>query len=342
MHVTDHTTFGPPQQTAYWLDHARDLLHLTNVFRAQMPRPIIGVGHSFGATIMVHLALMHPRLFSSLVMIDPTMSRKIRFGPLYGFNTMRASASRRDLWPSRAEAERSVRKNKFYATWDPRAIHCLVKFGYRDCPTKLYPDKKDGEVTLTTTKHQECFTYYRPTHLGPRDAATGARSVDRGQILDATDDVHEFPNFHFYQSANPMTSARIGELRPGVLWIAGETSEVCPPETQQEKMELTGYGWGGSGGAKAGRVKEFVVEGTGHLVPMQKPKVVAGRAAVFIRDEVDRWRREEAVYRREWVEGVGDREKQIMSKEFTDLIASVGPEANRRRDGKVAGPNAKL
>uniref|UniRef100_A0A093VIB3 Peroxisomal membrane protein LPX1 n=1 Tax=Talaromyces marneffei PM1 TaxID=1077442 RepID=A0A093VIB3_TALMA len=32
-----------------WFDHARDLLYLINYFKADMPRPIVGVGHSLGA-----------------------------------------------------------------------------------------------------------------------------------------------------------------------------------------------------------------------------------------------------------------------------------------------------
>lgn len=34
------------------MDHPRDLLLLINHFRDQMPRPLVGVGHSFGGTIM--------------------------------------------------------------------------------------------------------------------------------------------------------------------------------------------------------------------------------------------------------------------------------------------------
>lgn len=33
---------------ASWFDHPRDLLHLVNVKRADMPRPIVGIGHSMG------------------------------------------------------------------------------------------------------------------------------------------------------------------------------------------------------------------------------------------------------------------------------------------------------
>lgn len=35
-------------RTASWWDHPRDLLHLINVKRKEMPRPIVGVGHSMG------------------------------------------------------------------------------------------------------------------------------------------------------------------------------------------------------------------------------------------------------------------------------------------------------
>lgn len=31
-----------------WMDHPRDLLLVINQFRDEMPRPIVGIGHSFG------------------------------------------------------------------------------------------------------------------------------------------------------------------------------------------------------------------------------------------------------------------------------------------------------
>lgn len=306
-----------------------------------MPRPLIGIGHSFGGNIIVNLSLLHPRLFTSLVMIDPVITRNIKVGPLYGFGTMRASAGRRDLWPSRDEAEKGVRRNKFYSTWDPRAVDRLVEFGFRECPTVVYPDRRGGEVTLTSTKHMECFTYYRPTHLGPKDPGTGKRTFDRSLVPDATEDVDMYPNFPFYQPPSPVTAGRLPELRPGVLWLTGENSAVCPPETRKEKIELTGNGLGGSGGAKAGRVKEFVVEGAGHLVAMEKPGVVASNAAGFIRAEVELWRKEEEEYR-QWVDNVDDRMKTVMDEDFMALIKGVGPEANQRRDESVNEVKPKL
>lgn len=34
---------------ASWFDHARDLLFMINQFKANMPSPIVGIGHSLGA-----------------------------------------------------------------------------------------------------------------------------------------------------------------------------------------------------------------------------------------------------------------------------------------------------
>ena len=37
------------ETVASWHDHSRDLLHMINGFRDQMPQPIMGIGHSLGA-----------------------------------------------------------------------------------------------------------------------------------------------------------------------------------------------------------------------------------------------------------------------------------------------------
>lgn len=39
-------------KTASWFDHSRDLLHMINHFRDDIPQPIMGVGHSMGAVQM--------------------------------------------------------------------------------------------------------------------------------------------------------------------------------------------------------------------------------------------------------------------------------------------------
>ena len=40
-----------------------------------MPRPLVGIGHSMGGQQLAHLALMHPRLLSLLVLVDPVIQK---------------------------------------------------------------------------------------------------------------------------------------------------------------------------------------------------------------------------------------------------------------------------
>lgn len=302
-----------------WLDHARDLLHMVNHFRRDMPRPLVGIGHSFGANIIVNLALLHPRLLSHLVLMDPVLSRFTGVGPAYGFGPMKHSSHRRDLWSSREEAETSFRRNKFYQTWDPRVLDAWVKYGIRDTPTKLYPEP--GKATLTTTKHQEVFTYYRP--LAQAYGRDGKRAVDLSKMPDVEADYVDkyYPAFQFYRPEGIYTTDRLPNLRPSVLWLYGGESGVCAPETRKEKMDLTGIGVGGSGGEKAGMVTAVTVEGFGHLVPMEATTRCAEHAAASIAPAIERWRQEEADFR-EWAKR-SDAEKQLLDEDFRRWIGSV-------------------
>lgn len=54
-------------------DYSRDLLRMVDVFRRDMPLPIVGIGHSVGAAQLVALAQMNPRLFTNLVLLDPQL-----------------------------------------------------------------------------------------------------------------------------------------------------------------------------------------------------------------------------------------------------------------------------
>lgn len=71
-------------------------------------------------------------------------------------------------------------------------------------------------------------------------------------------------------------------------------------------MAVTGAKFNGSGGAAAGRVKERVLEGIGHLVAMDVPNLCADAAASWIGPEIARWeegqREYEAWTQKSWVE----------------------------------------
>lgn len=67
-------------------------------------------------------ALWHPRLFNTVVGIDPVIEvPQEDIFPITA-NPAAASQRRRDIWPDRAAAEKFFRSRPFYKQWDPRVL----------------------------------------------------------------------------------------------------------------------------------------------------------------------------------------------------------------------------
>ncbi|KAH8665859.1 Alpha/beta hydrolase family-domain-containing protein [Tricladium varicosporioides] len=307
-----------------WLDHSRDLLHLINTFRSQMPRPIIGIGHSFGGSILCNLSLMHPRLLSTLILLDPVIQQHA--STPVGPNPAQSSAFRRDLWPSREQAIAAFQKSKMYGSWNKRVFDRWCKFGIRATPTNVYPSESGG-VTLATTKSHECFVFMRPSWEGV--ASDGNTVMNHELVPDwcPTQPVR----YPLYRPEPPAILARMENLRPSVLYIFGGESAMSAPESRQKKMEITGSGVGGSGGVTKGRVKEVVLNGIGHLVAMEASEKCADAAAEWLRTETKRFEKERREYE-EWVKKPLA-EKQILSEEWKRRIG--GPIRPVKNDSKI-------
>ncbi|RYP75444.1 hypothetical protein DL771_002329 [Monosporascus sp. 5C6A] len=171
-------------------DDARDLLHMVNHFRDQMPRPIVGFGHLYGGSVLAQLSLLHNRLFTSLVMLDACInvfSPEVQTGVV---NAARMSAVRRDVWPSRDAAENAFRRSRFHKAWDPRVLEAWLAHGIRE-NTSGEPGAEDGgggsRAELTTSRHQELFTFLRPLYPHIRPDGTlnrdGAPDFDSSLIM---------------------------------------------------------------------------------------------------------------------------------------------------------------
>lgn len=314
-----------------WYDHPRDLFLMINHFREHMKRPLIGIGHSMGGNNLVNLSLLHPRLLTSLILIDPVMLRfpsaQANFGPA------RASTVRRDRWPSRAEAETSIKKSKFYQAWDPRVLAKWMEHGLRDLPTALYPEvststilppvsadpstasipaekNTEREVTLQTTKHQEVSTFLRPNF-----------SPTPNMVTHPDIDPDSPPTSPFYRPEPIATFKRLPHLRPSVLYVFGDQSDLSAPLMKADKMAQTGIGVGGSGGVVKGRVSEHTFKGVGHLIPMEVVGETADVSAEWLVPELERWRTAEEVETREW-SAVPRSEKSQLSEEYKTVMTS--------------------
>ncbi|TGO69751.1 hypothetical protein BOTNAR_0007g00320 [Botryotinia narcissicola] len=309
-----------------WIDHARDLLHMVNTYRSQMPLPIIGIGHSFGANMLTNLSLMHPRLLTTLIMLDPVI-QQYASTPSGTISPNQLSTFRRDLWPSRAAAEASFRKSKAYSKWDSRVLDRWCQYAIRSTPTTIYPNEPSGSTTLTTTKHQECFSFMRPSWEA---FSEDGKTITRPDLIP---DLHETSpsKYPFYRPEPINTLLRLPQLRPSVLYIYGAKSDVCYPQSRVEKITLTGTGHGGSGGAKEGKVKEVVLEGIGHLVAQEAAVQCADTLTPWMGQELKRWRREQEEYI-EWTKK-SLIEKQTFSDEWKKRVGGPPKRAGVKSEG---------
>ena len=291
-----------------WNDHSRDMLHMINHFRKDMTRPLVAVGHSMGGCQLATLSLMHPRLLSALVLIDPVILRGKSISlPGQTLDVAQASTFRRDLWPSREAAASTFKKSPFFQAWDPRVLDLWLEHGLRSLPTRLYSDgsregRPDNPVTLTTTKHQEVWTFLRPNFDG--EDQDGLPIYNRTTHADV--DREAGGTYPFYRPEPVYVFNNLPHIRPPVLYIFGEKSNLSPPEAQKPKLELTGIL--SSGGAAEGRVRSVEFKGIGHLVPMEVPAKTAKVISDWLGFELKRWSGEE--------------------EEFENLRKKQGPQAN--------------
>ena len=281
---------------------------------------------------------MHPRLLSTLVLVDPVIHKHSSFqGPKNKFT--QASTFRRDIWPSRADATSAFNKNKFYQSWDSRVLDQWITYGLRDLPTEIYPDTasyhknseenpKAGEkgppVTLTTTKHQEVFTFLRPNFDGL--SSDGNPIVDRTKTPDL--DPASGDSYPFYRSEMVRTFENLPYVRPSVLYVFGGKSSLSLPEARRLKMLRTGIAPGGSGGAAQGKVKEVVVERAGHLLPMEAISETVAASTDWIAKQTELWSQTEEEWRHQW-ENKSLTDRTMISEEWKRQIVR-DPIAERR------------
>jgi hypothetical protein len=254
---------------------------------------------------------MHPRLLHSLVLLDPVIQRQTtQLDPtdlgkqkLVIAKTTQLSTYRRDQWPSRKAAADSFKKNPFYQAWDPRVLERWLQYGLRDLPTAIYPlgestpkSNEENPVTLSTTLHQEVFTYSRPNYDGPPGFAVPVNKVTHPDL-----DPDHLGSWPFYRPEPSRIFAQLPHLRPSVLYIFGGTSDMSPPTMMDDKLSHTGTGLGGSGGAAAGRVRSAVLKDIGHLVAQEAPIQCAVEASSFLGMELKRWREEERLFKDQWI-----------------------------------------
>ncbi|KAN0105880.1 prolyl aminopeptidase-like protein [Hyaloscypha variabilis] len=256
-------------------DSSRDLLLLVNHFRDTILHPIIGIGHSVGASQLLTLSLMHPSLFTSLVLIEPIISDN---GSEAGVEKLALAAIRRRReWKSRAEAEAYF--GKAWGGWDPR-----VRQKWNS--SALIPsdvNNVDGKTELAWARVQELHSYMNPSEL--RDLAAG-ENAEGGKGRPAW-------------TPYPLQIwERIRDLGVHALFVCGAGSAQNSERIRKHWKGFTGTNekfW--SRGFQR-RIELKIIGEGGHLVPLEAPTKCADSAGVWIEEEMKVWWKEWAKDRR--------------------------------------------
>ncbi|KAG5644670.1 hypothetical protein DXG03_007969 [Asterophora parasitica] len=145
-----------------WTDNARDILnfliyflpneassaslptHLVRIpsdeseYRKSNPfrqRTLVAVGHSYGGCTSALAALTQPKLFSSIILIDPVIVKPTGHLIHKSEHTDRlvvGAILRRETWPSREEAFDILKKSPFFGAWDPAVLKIYIECGTYD------------------------------------------------------------------------------------------------------------------------------------------------------------------------------------------------------------------
>ncbi|KAG6907042.1 hypothetical protein DXG01_010813 [Tephrocybe rancida] len=150
-----------------WSDNARDILNFFNFYLpaktseerlpthlARLPaeeteyrqnnpfrhRKLVVVGHSYGGCTSTLAALTQPRLFSSLLLVDPVIAKPpgelihatVHLERLVTNGLIKGALLRRESWNSREEALQLLSQSPFFGTWDPTVLKVYIECGTYD------------------------------------------------------------------------------------------------------------------------------------------------------------------------------------------------------------------
>ena len=298
-----------------------------------MPRPIYRRG-TFNGRPQPYQRLIH----ASATLHNPDPHRPCHPSPCVGPRKNKAPTPPnclhivRDIWPSREVAAKSFASSPFYRRWDSRVLDRWITHGLRDLPTLIHPDTtsstSEKQVTLTTSKNQEVFTFLRPNYEGYGVTAPINRTTHAD--LDPSSPVIT----PFYRSEGISAYNKLPSLRPSVLYVFGSESDVGKPDACEAKMKYTGIGVSGSGGAAMGRVKSVTYEGVGHLIAMEAVKRTADDAAGWIGSEMKRFREEQEEYDSVWRRRPR-LERQMVDERWKEAIGGPAKRPPKKKESNL-------
>ena len=155
---------APPARSFTWQHHADDLI---SAIETKYSQPIIGMGHSLGATVTLLAAVKRPELFSKIVAIEPATIPFASLARLYKHLPqwlvfklvpfIRRTHARQRIWSSPQAFYYNYRKHPTYRLFTDDALKDYAKFGLQRRP--------DGDFELVHDPAWESFNFRRTEYL---------------------------------------------------------------------------------------------------------------------------------------------------------------------------------
>lgn len=144
-------------QDQTWIDYSDRLIQKIK----ELDMPIIGVGHSMGAILLLRASCYIPHLFKKLILIDPTFLPPwaiiaLRLSPKYFSRRfipiITKTYRRKDIWSSKEEAYQELRNKKLFSKFSEQS--------FQDYLSAALISNPDGNQTLRFSKQWEehCFS----------------------------------------------------------------------------------------------------------------------------------------------------------------------------------------
>jgi len=266
-----------------------------------MLHPIFGIGHSIGASQLTSLALMHPSLFTGVVLIEPVIAGTKEVMGIGRDKVALMAIKRKREWKSRKEAEKYF--ERAWVGWDPR-----VREKWNACALVDDGNEK-GNVELAWGRDKELAVYMDMSEMRA-STATGGNVEGEG------------------------VGSAVWTTYPAKVWeglknLAVPAMFVSGDESTSSTLECRNY-WKKETGTNRiywprgfeRRVELVEVKDTAHLVPFERPKECAELSGAWIQDEMARWW-EERTMQRKWRETRTEEKEKVIENWMTGLKSRI-------------------
>lgn len=151
---------APMNQTKFDI-YANDLV---NFIKQIYTKPIVGIGHSQGATCTLMAAAKHPQLFSKLILIEPasmsksfaTAMKVIPYLIKKHKEPFKTTLKKSNIWKSKKDYFNYCRQSKAYKRINDKILEEIVHHSLRE---------KEGKFHLVFPSQWEASNYAKPPNV---------------------------------------------------------------------------------------------------------------------------------------------------------------------------------